>query len=52
MVLTMHPEIIGRAYRLASLRTLIERMLADGGVWFARLETVADHVRPLFGGRS
>jgi peptidoglycan/xylan/chitin deacetylase (PgdA/CDA1 family) len=49
MVLTMHPEIIGRAYRLASLRTLIERMTADGGVWFAGLGTVAEHVRPLFG---
>jgi peptidoglycan-N-acetylglucosamine deacetylase len=49
MVLTMHPEIIGRAYRLENLRNLIERISADSGVWFAQLGAVAEHVRPLFG---
>lgn len=46
LVLTMHPEVIGRAYRLAALEDLIERMQSDGQAWFATLEQVADHVRP------
>ena len=33
---TMHPEVIGRAYRFAVLERLVERMAADGDVWFAR----------------
>jgi peptidoglycan/xylan/chitin deacetylase (PgdA/CDA1 family) len=43
---TMHPEVIGRAHRFEQLRTLVERMAADGGVWFARLDEVAEHVQP------
>jgi peptidoglycan-N-acetylglucosamine deacetylase len=43
---TMHPEVIGRAYRLAQLERLIDAMAADGGVWFARLDEVSSHVRP------
>jgi peptidoglycan-N-acetylglucosamine deacetylase len=43
---TMHPEVIGRAYRLAQLEKLIDAIAADGGVWFARLDEVASHVRP------
>jgi peptidoglycan/xylan/chitin deacetylase (PgdA/CDA1 family) len=43
---TMHPEVIGRAYRLAQLERLINAIAADGGVWFARLDEVATHVRP------
>lgn len=46
---TMHPEVIGRAYRFARLRSLVELMLADGDVWFARLDQVAEHVRPQLG---
>jgi len=42
---TMHPEVIGRPYRLAALERLIEVMVADGAVWFASLEQVASHVR-------
>jgi peptidoglycan-N-acetylglucosamine deacetylase len=44
---TMHPEVIGRAYRLAQLARLIEAIAADGDVWFARLDDVAKHVRPM-----
>jgi peptidoglycan/xylan/chitin deacetylase (PgdA/CDA1 family) len=44
---TMHPEVIGRAYRLAQLERLIEAIAAEGDVWFARLDDVADHVRPI-----
>ncbi len=46
VVFTMHPEVIGRAYRLAALEELIDRIEADDDVWFARLDEVADHVRP------
>jgi peptidoglycan/xylan/chitin deacetylase (PgdA/CDA1 family) len=41
---TMHPEVIGRAYRLAQLEKLIERMADSGDVWFASLAQVARHV--------
>ena len=41
---TMHPEVMGRAYRLAALERLIEHMVTDGGVWFATVEQVARHV--------
>jgi peptidoglycan/xylan/chitin deacetylase (PgdA/CDA1 family) len=43
---TMHPEVIGRATRFARLRALVELMVADGDVWFARLDQVAAHVGP------
>lgn len=46
VILTMHPEVIGRAYRLAQLEQLIEAMVADGDVWFASLAQVARHVGP------
>lgn len=44
VVYTMHPEIIGRAYRLRQLEALVRVMVQDGGVWFARLDEVARHV--------
>lgn len=44
MTFTMHPEVIGRRYRLAQLAKLMDRMVADGDVWFARLDAVAEHV--------
>src|SRR5215469_7472385 len=40
---TMHPEVIGRAYRLAQLERLIERIAETGDVWFATLGDVARH---------
>jgi peptidoglycan/xylan/chitin deacetylase (PgdA/CDA1 family) len=44
VVYTMHPEVIGRAYRLAQVEQLIELMAADGDVYFASLAQVAGHV--------
>lgn len=43
---TMHPEVIGRASRMAELERVLERMATDGDVWFARLDEVAAHVGP------
>lgn len=48
-IFTMHPEVIGRAYRFAALEQLVEGMVAAGDVWFAPLGEVADHVAPLLG---
>ncbi len=52
LVLTMHPEVIGRAYRLAYLDRLLEVMASDGGVWFATMDQVAEHVHPALMGAS
>jgi peptidoglycan/xylan/chitin deacetylase (PgdA/CDA1 family) len=41
---TMHPEVIGRAARFEQLERFVERLVADGDVWFARLDQVATHV--------
>lgn len=49
---TMNPEVIGRAHRFARLRSLVELLVADGDVWFARLDEVADHVRPYVAGAT
>lgn len=46
VVYTMHPEVIGRAYRLAQLDRLIGLMTEAGDVWFAPLADVARHVAP------
>jgi peptidoglycan/xylan/chitin deacetylase (PgdA/CDA1 family) len=43
---TMHPEVIGRAYRLAQLEQLIELMTSTGDAWFATLAQVARHAAP------
>lgn len=43
---TMHPEVIGRAARFEQLERFVERMVSDGDVWFARLDAVAEQVRP------
>lgn len=40
---TMHPEVIGRPYRLAQVAEVVEHMAAAGTVWFARMDEVADH---------
>ncbi len=46
VVITMHPEVIGRAHRFKYLRAFVELMCQDQDVWFARLDEVAAHVRP------
>ena len=43
---TMHPEVIGRAYRLAQLEQLIEVMASNGDTWFATLAQAARHTAP------
>ncbi|MFD1554231.1 polysaccharide deacetylase [Paraburkholderia silviterrae] len=43
---TMHPEVIGRGARFDQLERFVERLVADGDVWFARLDEVACHVTP------
>jgi len=40
---TMHPEVIGRPYRLAELEQVIEHIAATDDVWFARFDDVAEH---------
>jgi peptidoglycan/xylan/chitin deacetylase (PgdA/CDA1 family) len=42
---TMHPEVIGRGYRLRHLTTFIERACAAGDVWWATHEQVAARCR-------
>jgi peptidoglycan/xylan/chitin deacetylase (PgdA/CDA1 family) len=44
---TMHPEVIGRGYRMAALRTLIAGMRERARVWFATHSDVADLLRQL-----
>lgn len=41
LVLVMHPEVIGRAQRMAALERLVDRMAGTGAVWFARMDEVA-----------
>lgn len=43
---TMHPEVIGRGARFDQLERFVERLVADGDVWFARLDAVAERVAP------
>ncbi|WP_321881211.1 polysaccharide deacetylase family protein [Paraburkholderia bannensis] len=43
---TMHPEVIGRGARFDQLERFVERLIADGDVWFARLDKVAQWVEP------
>ena len=50
--LTMHPELIGRMHRFVQLESLVDRLVAEGDVWFARLDNVAEHVRPILEGRT
>jgi hypothetical protein len=40
-----HPFLSGRLARCVALSKLIEYMQSRGGVWFARLDEVAAHVR-------
>jgi peptidoglycan/xylan/chitin deacetylase (PgdA/CDA1 family) len=41
---TMHPEVVGRGYRLLALERLIVEMNARAGVWFATHAQVAELV--------
>jgi peptidoglycan/xylan/chitin deacetylase (PgdA/CDA1 family) len=41
----LHPQVIGRASRLAMLERTIQHMKETGGVWFATAEEVAQHCR-------
>lgn len=43
---TMHPEVIGRGYRIAALRRFLETISGGGDVWFAPHREVA----ALYGG--
>jgi len=49
---TMHPEVIGRAYRVVQLEQLIEKMKLASDVWFATLAQVAKHTAPQFRDRD
>jgi len=42
-----HPFLSGRLARFTAILQLIEYMQSKGGVWFARLEQVCDHVKKL-----
>lgn len=44
-----HPMLTGRPARCAALFRLMEYMQGKGGVWFARLEEIAEHARSLAG---
>lgn len=42
---TMHPEVIGRGYRITALEQLLQYLTHSGSTWFARLADVAAHVQ-------
>ena len=42
---TFHPQLIGRPSRLAGLRQLVDRARHTPGLWIARLDAIAAHVR-------
>jgi peptidoglycan/xylan/chitin deacetylase (PgdA/CDA1 family) len=44
--LTMHPQVIGRAHRIAMLDRLVRRMQSRAGVRFATMEDVALEAKP------
>jgi peptidoglycan/xylan/chitin deacetylase (PgdA/CDA1 family) len=43
MSVGLHLRMIGRPGRIAALETILERMRATGGVWFARRDAIARH---------
>lgn len=43
MSIGLHLRMIGRPGRIAALETILERMHAAGGVWFARRDAIARH---------
>jgi peptidoglycan-N-acetylglucosamine deacetylase len=46
MTLTMHPEVIGRGYRMGLLRSFLEWVSGRAKVWFATHSEIVDHLRP------
>jgi hypothetical protein len=42
-----HPALSGRLARFKAVLELLDYMRAKGGVWFARLDQVCDHVQGL-----
>ena len=42
-----HPALSGRLARFKAVLELLDNMHAKGGVWFARLDQVCDHVQRL-----
>jgi peptidoglycan/xylan/chitin deacetylase (PgdA/CDA1 family) len=42
-----HPAVSGRPAQALAIRSLIDHMQAKGGVWFATLGEIADHVKGL-----
>jgi peptidoglycan-N-acetylglucosamine deacetylase len=44
-VLTMHPQIIGRHYRMRMLERVIRHITQFDGVWFAQMGEIADDFR-------
>ena len=44
-----HPAVSGRPAQALAIRSLIEHMMAKGGVWFATLEDIARHATALIG---
>ena len=45
MIPVLHPEIIGRAYRLRSFEQLLEFLAEDGNAWFTTMSGLAEHAR-------
>ncbi len=43
--LTLHPQLIGRPARIGILQDLVDAATEAGGVWFPRLDELAEHVR-------
>jgi peptidoglycan-N-acetylglucosamine deacetylase len=39
---TMHPEVVGRGYRLAALARLITLMRERASIWFVRHDELAN----------
>jgi len=43
--LTCHPQIIGRPHRMQMLERFIRYLLEHKGVWFARMQEIADYAK-------
>lgn len=42
---TMHPEVIGRGYRMAALRSFIDQMRERGNIWFVNHRDLVRHLK-------
>ncbi len=47
LITVWHPFLSGRLARIHAIVEFIEYMRSQGGVWFARLDQICDHVRML-----